>query len=209
MELTPNLAEIIGILIGDGYIYRKKNKYQIGFVGNPVTDRELFEKLQKMIFSEFNKITKIKLRERGLRLVFNSKEICSFFINDLGIAYGEGKCERVQIPSIILKDWSLLKYTIRGIMDTDGTVFISKKPGIEKYPTIELTTVSHTLANQLRDSLIHRGFRVANIRKSISKMSKRTAYRVPLHGKNNLQKWLNCIGFSNKYKEKRAMDYIQ
>lgn len=43
MTVTEEKAEIVGNFIGDGYIYRDKNKYQIGFVGSPQTDYELFE----------------------------------------------------------------------------------------------------------------------------------------------------------------------
>jgi len=209
MNLTEDLAEIIGILIGDGYIYRKNRKYQIGFVGSPKTDIELFDRLKELIFKEWKKEVNAKVRERGLRMVFNSKEICSFLIDDLKIPHGEGKCEKVKIPEEIFNNWDLAKYTIRGIMDTDGTVFVSKKPGIEEYPTMEITTTSIVLANQLREILLQQGFRVANIRKSLSKLSKRPAYRVPLHGKNNVRKWLDEIGFSNKYKRDRALEYIQ
>ena len=94
-------------------------------------------------------------------------------------------------------------------MDTDGTVFVSKKPRIEEYPTIEITTTSKVLANQLREILLKKGFRVANIRESLSKLSKRVAYRVPLYGKENIRKWVNEIGFSNLYKKERANSYIQ
>lgn len=209
MKINSGIAEIIGLLIGDGYIYRKNRKYQIGFVGNPITDKELFERLKQLILKEFGKETKIKVRARGLRLVFNSKEICKFLIDDLGISHGEGKCERVTIPETIFSDWNLAKHAIRGIMDSDGTIFVSKKPGLERYPTIEITTTSPKLAEQIKNLLLKQGFRVANIRKSLSKLSKRTAYRVPLHGKENVKRWLSEIGFSNKYKEQRALEYIQ
>lgn len=109
----------------------------------------------------------------------------------------------------IAENWNLAKWTIRGIMDTDGTVFVSKKPGIEKYPTMEITTTSRLLAEQLRKLLLEQGFRVGNIRESLSKMSKRIAYRVPLYGKGNIRKWLKEIGFSNEYKNKRAREYSQ
>ena len=209
MKITNGVAELVGALIGDGYIYRKNRKYQIGFVGNPKTDVELFERLKELILIEWKKDAKIKVRAGGLRMVIDSKEICDFLINDLNIPHGEGKCEKVFIPEQIIYYWDLVKYTIRGIMDTDGTVFVSKKPGIEKYPTMEITTTSPVLANQLRNILLKKGFRVANIRKSKSKLSKRLAYRVPLHGKENIKKWLEKIGFSNKYKRERAINYIQ
>ncbi len=125
------------------------------------------------------------------------------------LPFGRGKCEKVKIPETIAKDWNLVKYAIRGIMDTDGTVFVSKKPGVERYPTMEITTTSQLLAGQLREILLKQSFRVGNIRKSTSKLSKLPAYRVPLYGKENLRKWIKEIGFSNKYKLDRAKSYIQ
>ena len=209
MKITPGIAEIVGIYIGDGHIFREKNKFQIGFTGNPLTDVELFEKITELIKKEWGKDVKFKVRANGLRMAFRSKEISSFLIKGLRLPYGKGKGERVTIPEDIAKNWNLAKYTIRGIMDTDGTIFISKKPRVERYPTIEITTTSPILASQLREILMNNGFRVGNIRKSISKSSKLPAYRVPLYGKENVRKWLNEIGFSNKYKLERAKSYIQ
>lgn len=209
MKISEGMAEIVGVYIGDGYIYKNKGKYQIGFVGNPKTDVELFERLKKIIQKEWKKEVNFKVRAKGLRMVFRSKDISTFLINYLGLPFGKGKCGKVFIPEIIACDWKLVKYTIRGIMDTDGTVFVSKKSGVDRYPTMEITTTSFVLANQLREILLKQGFRVANIRKSLSKLSTRYAYRVPLYGKENVRRWLNKIGFSNKYKEKRAFEYIQ
>jgi len=211
MKITEGQAEVVGMYLGDGYIYkdRNKNRYQIGFVGSPKTDIGLFERLRELIKKEWGKDVKFGTRARGLRMVFRLKEMSDFFIKDLGLPFGEGKCERIKIPPEIYGKWNLAKKTIRGFMDTDGSVFVSKKPGIERYPTMEITTTSRILANQLRPILLEKGFRVTNIRASTSKLSKRMAYRVPLHGRKNLKKWLEEIGFSNKYKLDRAKNYIQ
>ena len=209
MKITAGMAEVVGIYLGDGHIYRDKNKFQIGFTGNPITDLELFEKLKKLIFKEWNKVVNFKVRAKGLRMVFRSKQISDFLIKDLKLPYGKGKCERIEIPEEIIKDWNLAKYSVRGIMDTDGTVFVSRKPRIEKYPTMEITTTSSKLANQLKDLLSTQGFRVGKIRETKSKLSKLPAYRVSLYGKENVRKWLREIGFSNKYKLDRAKSYIE
>lgn len=207
MKITGGVAELIGALIGDGYIYKNKGKYQIGFVGSPKTDGKYFQYIKELILKEWKKEAKIKFRERGLRIVINSKEICNFLINELSIPHGEGKCEKVFIPEIILNEWNLAKNTIRGIADTDGSVFVAKKPGIEKYPSIEITTDSKVLAEQLKKILMENGFRVANIWKYRSKLSKRTTYKIALNGKENIKKWVNGIGFSNPYKLERAINY--
>ena len=209
MIITSQLAELVGILIGDGYIYRNNRKYQIGFVGNPVTDKEYYNFIKELILSEWKKKANIKFREGGIRIVIDSKEVCNFLINDLKLEYGEGKCERVKIPAEIYTDWNLAKNTIRGIADTDGSVFVARKPGIEKYPSIEVTTVSKELAEQIKALLTERNFRVANIWQYKSKTSKRIAYKIPLNGKENIRKWITEIGFSNPYKLKRAISYLE
>jgi len=209
MKITPGIAEIVGIYIGDGHIYRDGNKFQIGFTGNPLTDVEFFEKIKELIKKEWKKEVNFKVRGRGLRMIFRSREISDFLIKKLELPYGNGKCEKVIIPEKIAGNWNLAKHTIRGIMDTDGTVFVSKKPRVERYPTMEITTTSKILSDQLRNILIKEGFRVGNIRKFTPKLGKLPAYRVPLYGKENVRKWLKEIGFSNKYKLERAKSYIQ
>tara|TARA_Y100000034_G_C6869737_1_gene396866 strand:- start:137 stop:760 length:624 start_codon:yes stop_codon:yes gene_type:complete len=207
--MNENQAELIGALLGDGYIYRKKRKYIIGFVGNQITDKDYFNHLSKLIKMEWGKDVTPKNSGRGLRIVINSKEICGYLIDDLKLPHGEGKCEKIFIPDLILKDWDLTKSTIRGLIDTDGTVFVAKKPRVDKYPSIEFTTTSLGIANQFREILIDHGFRVAKIWKFDSKNSKRIGYRVPLNGQGNLKKWVKEIGFSNPWKMQRAISYIK
>lgn len=163
MELSGNYAELIGATMGDGNIYRKNRKYRIGFTGNIGTDKDYFAYLKDLILIEWNKDAKIKICSGGLRIVINSKEVCNFLINEIGIPFGEGKCEKIFIPKIITKDWDLTKRTIRGLFDTDGTVFVSKKPRIEKYPSIELATTSRILAEQVKEILEKKKFRVGKI----------------------------------------------
>ncbi len=209
MKITPGIAELVGVIIGDGYIYRKNRKYQIGIVGSQITDRDYFEKLKELIFREWKKEANARFRFRGLRMVFNSKEICEFLINDLNLCHGKGKCFRVMIPEEIYRDWNLAKHTIRGIADTDGSVFVTKKPGIEKYPSIEITTTSQRLAIQLRDILVKRGFRVALRKENRKEPNALAVYRVALNGQKNLKKWMEEIGFTNSYKLNRALNYIK
>lgn len=206
LKINEDIAEFVGALIGDGYIYTNKNKYIIGFTGNPITDKEYYEYLRRLINIAWKKEVKIKLRGRGIRIVINSKNIVNFLINEIQIKHGINKSESVVIPEVMTKDWSLTKLVIRGIVDTDGSVFVSKKPGIDMYPSIEITTSSPELAFQLRNILLSRGFRVAKIWSYKSKLSKRISYKVPLNGLENVDKWLKEIGFSNPYKLKRAKE---
>lgn len=176
--------------MGDGYVYENNGRYQIGIVGNPTTDKEYFSYLKDLIFQEFGVHVKIKYRSRGLRIVFRSKEVVHFLLNDLEMIFGKDKSESTCIPYHIRKNGELVKSTIRGIIDTDGSIFVADKPGSPRYPSIEIKTCSYRLAHQLRDILKDSGFRVANIWSVLSKNSKRTAYTVPLNGKKNVKNGL-------------------
>ena len=207
LKINENFAELVGALIGDGYIYKNNRKYQIGFVGNIVTDKAYFQYLRAIILKEWKKEAKIKVRERGLRMVIDSKEVCNFLINELKIPYGKEKRKKVLIPTNFLIDWTLTKKVIRGIFDTDGTVFAVKKPRIDKYPSIELTTISKKLAEQVRSILKSQGFRVSKIW-NFKQKSGNLGYRFGLNGMENLKQLVKIIGFSNPYKLERAISYL-
>jgi DNA-binding transcriptional regulator WhiA len=209
MELNENTSELIGAYLGDGYIYRKNRKYQIGFTGNIVTDKEYFDYLRDLLLKEFSKEVIPKERSGGLRITFYSKKVCEFLLDEIGLPHGEGKCEKAFIPNNIISDWGLCKNLIRGLFDTDGSVFVSKKPRLKKYPSIELTTCSKKLVEQVKEILEKQGFRVSNIWSFDSKKSKRTGYRVGLNGQDNLKRWINEIGFSNPWKMQRAISYLK
>lgn len=208
MELNENTAELIGAVIGDGNIYRKDNHYRIGFTGHPVTDKDYFIYLQNLIKKEWNKDGKIVDRGNKIQMIINSKENCLFLINDMKIIYGKEKSLKAKIPEQIKNNWNFMKSFIRGITDTDGTVFVAKKPGIEKYPSIEITSINKKLLEQIKSSLEERNFRVANIWQFERREDKRDCYRLALNGQKNLRKWIDEIGFSNPYKLERAKSYL-
>lgn len=114
-------------------------------------------------------------------------------LSELGMPQGFGKAHEVAIPDPIMNEkWSFIRWTVRGIMDTDGTLFFScktyKKP---IYPTIELRTCSKKLAEQLEILLSRQSFR-ARLRGD-----EKEGFHVALYGAEMLRKWVVEIGFSN------------
>ena len=199
-------AELIGALIGDGHISLACGNHCVGFTGHPEDDYEYYLYLSCLIQKVWEKEVFPKERLRGLRMGFGSKLIVGRLINLWELEYGEGKSKRVVIPKKLTKsEWKILKCVIRGIADTDGSVFYSKKPGVEKYPAIELTTISLGLAKQLREILLLNGFRVTKLRNYKSKLSQNLTYKVCLYGQENLKHWLDEIGFSNPVKRVKAI----
>jgi len=195
--------ELIGAIIGDGHIHIKHSKYYFGLTGNKITDKEYYSKLTKMIEEVWGKKTKVFESGRGLRIRIYSKMIVQRLTNIFSIPFNKGKCFRVKIPGEFLNDFDNGKHMLRGIMDTDGSVFTSNKPGSPNYPSMEITTSSFVLANQIRALLVRQNYRVANVRGTSSKR-KNIVYKVGIYGKKNLKKWIDEIGFSNPVKLNRA-----
>ena len=196
--------ELIGVIIGDGHIHKKK-KYYFGITGNLVTDRKYFDKLSFLIEKVWCKKARVFEASGGLRLRICSKTIVERLVNEFSLPFNSGKCGKVSIPAQFVTDFESAKHIIRGIVDTDGSVFVSYKKGSPNYPSLEITTVSWTLATQLREILLSNGFRVANLRSYKSKLAKQLAYKVCLYGKKNLAMWIEKIGFSNPLKLEKAL----
>jgi len=103
---------------------------------------------------------------------------------------------------ILEEGWDYVKWTIRGIMDTDGTLFFSKKTyRLPVYPTLEIRTHSRKLALQITGVLQQNGFRVR------PRGNEKRGYHVALYGKKMLEKWVKEIGFSNQRHINRLLRY--
>lgn len=204
--MDKSYAELLGIIIGDGHLDNAQKHYRIGFTGDPNTEVEYYEYIKSLIERCWNKDAKIAKRGRGLRIIINSKQIFLEVTGKYNIPIGQDKSHKVTIPEEISKDWELAKYTLKGIVDTDGSVFTSNKPGSPNYPSIEITTCSNNLAIQIKYLLEQKGFRVANIRCDNGKKRIKgvPCFRIPLHGYENLRKWNTEIGFSNHCKKRKA-----
>jgi len=206
--ISEEEAELIGIILGDGYIYQKDNHYRFGFTGNPHTDCEYYQHLRALICSVTGKDARVTLRARGLRIVVNSKDYVKRLTDFFGLPFGKHKDRRISIPARIAEDWELAKHTIRGLVDTDGSVFTADKPGSPNYPTIELNTTSELLAIQLKQLLEEQGFRVTKVWSYRSVVSTTPLFKIALNGKKNLEKWIRDIGFSNPHKSAIALNAL-
>ena len=192
MRITKELSELVGIIIGDGNIYYKKSKrkYFVEITGNK-EEIEYYTYISNLFKSIINKPGNIKVKENFIRIRVYSKNFTNFLISELKLHPHKGKHLKIKIPDKVLSS-KFCKECLRGIFDTDGSYFLSKKSHTNKYPCIEITTSSKLLSNQLI-SILKNDFRV-RIRKS------REVYRISLNGKEQTEKWFKQIGSSNSAK---------
>lgn len=197
-ELDSSISEFVGAVIGDGNIWTDgKYRYRVDINGNLELDRKYLIYLSEIIEREFNRKTSLRNRPDKLVLRTTSKKVFDFLTKTLELPFRAGKGKKVMIPvEIISSSWDVTKCCIRGIADTDGSLFFSKKGYRDDYPSIEISTTSKNLAIQLKKILTSRAFRVG-FRKQIRRKGWNTRYIISINGEVMLEKWMREIGFSN------------
>ena len=201
---NEDLAEIVGAILGDGHImFHKKGKkigvYQINITGHKELDKDYhLNYLRKKFKSLFNINTKEVLarKSNGRHLIIYSRELVNFFIN-MGLKSGDKIQNQTTIPHWIFKETKYLRVCVRGLIDTDGSVFrMSRRDS--NLIRIGFTNHDRTLLNDTREAFIQLGFHPSKIIKNrtfcISKQ-------------NEIAKYLKEVGFSNKKHKDRLRQF--
>ena len=203
-SLNEDMAELIGVIIGDGCIARnglKRKDHTIFISGNPIEDAPYMKNyLIKLVKKCLGKKPRLFLGKNGALIVAFQNKAFTLFLKSLGIK--ERKTKVVRIPKEIRNNKNLLFSCIKGIADTDFTLIFTKKHTNKNfYPRITGGFASFRLVKDLENALRKSGFTL-NTRYKIKRIDKRgfnsITNQINLEGPNNLKKWLNLIGFSNQ-----------
>ncbi len=196
MQQIPNifderLAELVGILLGDGCISNTyQNRIEITLNKMEIEYAEYIAKLFKKLFGIQAKI-KFRKKENALDILIFKKAIIDFFIKELGMV-ASPKWNRAKIPKIYLNN-NLSKFVLRGYFDTDGSVVLAKRANGTIYPRLEMKICPSPMRNQLINILKENKFRFG----AYSIDNNRT--RLQMNGKKQVKKWLKEIGIRNNF----------
>ncbi len=206
MKIDGDLAEILGIHIGDGCI-SVNDRYSEYYLGGDLTEEKeyhdtwvgpLFNK--KIMIPLFNKEVAYKEHPKvGVYgfYIFN-KELVRFF-NKLGIK--SGSKINVRIPNYIVDDEELSKRFLRGLYDTDGTIYFNKNYSVKKpihnRPKIKLDSVSKGLIDDVTELLNNLKINSRSRKVFQGKKNKNPAYGVIIDTVKDIDLFLKVIGFKN------------
>ncbi len=201
LNITPEVAEICGIITGDGhlsrYISSKRTSYRIEIVGDKIEEVDYFKYITSLFYKCFNHNLTLKHEEEYARLYTHSKKLLEFFEN-IGVIVGK-KSDKAFIPSNIINNQLLSLRFLKGLADTDFSM--SFKKGDRKthsYPRIVAEFSSERIIKDIQKILdrVSITYYKQKVKKS-NNFGIFTLYRLEINGKRNLKKWLNQIGFSN------------
>ena len=119
---SENLAEIIGITLGDGELFSCPRCQRLRIYCH-IKETDYIEEVRKILYSYFKKPPYIYYQSyKGEAYVeINKKDLDKL----LGISMGGKIKNKVKIPAWIFKNKTYLKSCLRGLFDTDGCCYLT------------------------------------------------------------------------------------
>jgi len=121
------LAELVGIMLGDGNIWvnKKKNGYYYTRIsGHSINDKKYLLGYVKPLIYDLFKIkmeTYYSKESKCMHLTKANKNL-AYNLNRFGICFGNKLKNNIEIPGWVFSSKDFLKACIRGLIDTDGSV---------------------------------------------------------------------------------------
>ncbi len=194
---SNKLAEIVGIILGDGCI----SKFQVFTYSSAKVDKEYATHISTLLQDLFKvNVTRSKLRNNTITHVISSREIVEFF-NKMGLKAGDKIRNNISIPEWVLKNNEYLRACLKALFDTDGCIYYHRHSiGGREYNDIgwEFRNYNRNLLCEFHNFLLRTGHR--------SKLGKG---RVSLYNRNDIHRYFREIGSSNPKHVKRYIDYFE
>ncbi len=155
LEYSEDLAEFIGIMLGDGHFHRRGvkiafDKRTVGYI-NYVN--ELFKKLTNAPLTLL-----VLTRNNAAYLYFYSSKFAEE-LTTFGLVQGDKIKNNVGIPSWIKENPEYVRRCIRGLIDTDGCVYICKRDR-QKY--VKFTNFNRRLLLEFKELALQLGYHFAS-----------------------------------------------
>ncbi|MFH1332319.1 MAG: hypothetical protein ABIH63_03465 [archaeon] len=191
MEINPEIAELCGIILGDGHLHNTENRITItGSVDDLHYYKGYVIPLFQKNFGETPKLVPVK-DKNAWKLVLQNKVVFMFFINELGLV--RGRKTNIKIPTRISCSRELLIPFMRGLFDTDGYLkFAKQNRDVNYYPRMRLTLYKNELSLSLSKVFKKLNF---NFNKCVDRRYNTICYEIS--GSMMLNRWMEMIGTSN------------
>jgi len=196
---SKELAEFIGIMLGDGNIWTKKYYYYITVVGDSEKDKGYLLDYVNPLFKKLFKKEMYSYKHKSKKELFisiGSKDVV-FTLKKFGLPSGNKLKNNVGIPKWIFESDEYLKSCIRGLIDTDGCVCpITGRD----YPYIWFYSSIDNLRKTFSEAMKKLGIKTSkwNIREN------RSSY-IYIANKEMIKKYIQTISFKNPRHLNRLM----
>jgi intein/homing endonuclease len=199
--LNEYQAELCGLFAGDGWINSRRNTV---FICGSVKEKEFYDKHVRELFEKGLNFTP-KLRHFPYWSVYGvavySKSVTDFFKAQ---GFNEGKkVLTVKIPNEILSSKNLWPFFLRGIFDSDGSIYFEKNyaPGVihkqRRRARMEIGSASKDLIGDLYKICVEIGYQpTVRIQKPSGK-GRHNSYKLRFNRKDDVLRWFKEISPKN------------
>lgn len=158
-RFSAEVAEFVGIMMGDGGI----SSNQIVITLHKHDDKEYSLFVKRLIEDLFSVPVSVYNRqyEQAVSLVVSRKALVVFCNERLGLKIGNKIKQNLDVPQWITKNAKFKRSCLRGLVDTDGSLFWERHytpKKIYSYPRLNFTSVSPLLVRSVFDLLKECGF---------------------------------------------------
>lgn len=188
-QWTPELAEFVGILLGDGHLTPTQVTVTLG-----TKESEYVDYVARLMYKLFRDNPRKYFSKRGDWTVYVGSTVLVRWFLRIGLASNKVKAQ-VGIPKKCFINNEFKKRVVRGLIDTDGSVYRLLSGNLQ----ISLCNCSINLLRGAREILISLGF-------SPSKIS---ANKIYLTKKQDIQKYYEKIGFGNSKHRRRYQQFTK
>ncbi|MDP3989751.1 MAG: LAGLIDADG family homing endonuclease [archaeon] len=191
--INKDLAELLGILAGDGHV--SPINYQLSVTCHIIQDKEYIETYVTKIFNNLFGVN-VKIREQlhnnTIKCVVNSKRLFEFLTRTFKIPIGKKK-GKLHIPEQIFNQNKLLSHYLRGLFDTDGSVYVRR----EKSLVLSIASRDPPFLDEVKKAFIKLGYNPS--------VSGKNLY---LYRQEQIRRFFNKTGSSNPKHKTRYDSFI-
>ncbi|MBL8247005.1 MAG: SpoVR family protein [Candidatus Competibacter sp.] len=186
--LGPDLAEVLGQVIGDGFVDTSR-------VNLTSQDVELLDFFERTMYASFGVTASRRPNRNRFNSTVHSAVLARLFKQTFGIATGWGAAGRKTVPDIILRSpEAVVRAFLRGHFDTDGCISRKDRQVILVSKSLELLRVEQLLILNL------------GIVSSVRPQQDGT-FRLVITGAD-VQRFARKIGFRLSYKRQALKDAL-
>lgn len=192
------LAELLGILFGDGHL----SAYQVSVTTNSETDIDHARFVKDLLIKLFGSKVAMRFKKdcKGVEIVLSSKSAVNFLFSK-GMPIGNKMKNNLRAPQWILENPKFQKAFIKGLFDTDGSIYLDKKKikGKEySYMGWTITTYADRFMNDVVNILNGFGLKPTN------RLTQKSVY---IRRTNKIIEYFDRIGTSNPKHSKRYLEF--
>lgn len=197
-EYSKDLAEFMGILLGDGHL----SSQQWSITINSIADKDYLpyvKKLTKKLFKFDPRV--FKKKDCNAYVIYGGGKESIRFFQKQGLSIGNKIKLQVDVPEWIKKNINFRIACLRGLIDTDGGIFIHKyKVNNKIYSYTKLSFVNRSIP------LIDFVYTTLNMLELHAKQAlQHESKRVWLYNHNDVKNYLKIVGTHNPRLEKNIL----